>query len=208
MAKTHSWLPRLKEIRDSVAGSVRSHYTRAEIEQLFQIQKRSATGLIALLPTVPIGTGPLAPKLVAREELSKFLDRIAAADDVPAEMDKIVAEKAKPVRKKLRYLMRRDLEALTVGALPSSIEMSPGRMVVSFENEHQLAESLFTLARVLTDDLEQFAQQWRPRKITAEPDAEAQDVQQLFSELEELERESVQGSGARAAHTHQEPRQA
>ena len=53
------WLPRLHEIRRSVANSVRSHYDRRDIEALFELHPRTAQKLVKMLPTVRIGTSHL-----------------------------------------------------------------------------------------------------------------------------------------------------
>jgi hypothetical protein len=56
MPRPITWLPRLHEIRRSVANSVRSHYDRRDIEALFELQPRSAQNFVEMLPAVRIGT--------------------------------------------------------------------------------------------------------------------------------------------------------
>ena len=53
------WLPRLHEIRRSVANSVRSHCDHLDIEALFELHPRTAQKLVKMLPTVRIGTSHL-----------------------------------------------------------------------------------------------------------------------------------------------------
>ncbi len=45
MARPVSWLPRLHEIRRAVANSVRSHYDRHDLQNLFELQPRAAQKL-------------------------------------------------------------------------------------------------------------------------------------------------------------------
>ena len=85
MPRPVSWLPRLHEIRRSVQNSVRSHYDRRDLEQLFELQPRSAQNFFALLPSVPVGRS----RLVEREALARFLDGVQEADDVPAYMERV-----------------------------------------------------------------------------------------------------------------------
>ena len=77
MGRRLSWLDRLYPISRTVAGSARSHYDRKDLQQLFEIQPRSAQNLMAALPTVPIGRA----RLVDRETLNNFLEQLQQADD-------------------------------------------------------------------------------------------------------------------------------
>src|ERR1700692_165930 len=85
MARPASWLPRLHEIQRTVANSVRSHYDRHNLEQLFELQPRAAQKLLSLLPTVAVGTS----RLVEREALGSFLDGARDADDITAYLARI-----------------------------------------------------------------------------------------------------------------------
>jgi hypothetical protein len=116
MPRPVSWLPRLHEIRRAVASSVRSHYERKEIESLFQVQPRAAQLLLEMLPTSVIGRS----RLVERQTLADFLDRIHKADDPSAELDLIRAQGGKVSRKKIRTLVRLDSEPLQLDSLPAN----------------------------------------------------------------------------------------
>ena len=89
MPRALSWLPRLHEIRRSVENSSRSHYTRKELEYLFQLQPRAAQKLLEILPTTAVGTSRLAE----REALAHFLDQIHAAENPSAAMEAIRQQK-------------------------------------------------------------------------------------------------------------------
>ena len=164
MPRPISWLPRLHVIARSVANSVRSHYDRHDLETLFELQPRAAQKLLELLPTVRIGNS----RLVDREVLAGFLDRVRDADDTGKLFDEIRAEKAQVSRRKPRSLVRRDLDPIGIGSLPSSITLEPGRMEVRFETVEQLAEAMYALARVLEAEGQQFAERFESRELQRE----------------------------------------
>ena len=182
MPRPISWLPRLHEIRRSVANSVRSHYGRRDLEQLFELQPRAAQKLFEMLPTVKIGTS----LLVEREALVTFLDRVREAEDVTALFDQVRAEKVGVSRKKIRALVPRDTEPATLSSLPESIALSRGRLEVSFATVEQLAEAMFALARVLETDVDAFARTYEPEMPPEVPEV-ALEIEALFAELEAME---------------------
>jgi hypothetical protein len=98
MPRALSWLPRLHEIRRSVENSSRSHYTRKELENLFQLQPRAAQKLLEILPTTAVGTSRLAE----REALAHFLDQIHAAENPSAAMEAIRQQKRSVSHRKIR----------------------------------------------------------------------------------------------------------
>jgi hypothetical protein len=90
MPRPISWLPRLHEIARSVANSVRSHYDRRDLEQLFELQPRAAQKLLEMLPTVQVGTSGL----VERETLGAFLERVRDSENTTELFEQIRKEKA------------------------------------------------------------------------------------------------------------------
>jgi len=184
MPRPVSWLPRLHEIRRSVANSVRSHYGRGDLEQLFELQPRAAQKLFEMLPTVKIGTS----LLVEREALGIFLDRVREAEDVGALFEQVRAEKAGVSRKKVRALVPRDTEPATLSSLPESIALSRGRLEVSFATVEQLAEAMFALAKVLETEVDAFAEAYEPEK-PPEVTEDAIEIDALFAELQAMEKE-------------------
>jgi len=107
LARPPSWLPRLHQIRQSVANSVRSHYSRRNLEQIFELQPRGADKLLETLPTVQVGPS----RLVEREALVAFLEGVREADDVHSYIQR--------VHRKLRSLVRADIAPATLSSLPS-----------------------------------------------------------------------------------------
>ena len=121
-------MPRLHLIRRTIANSVRSHYDRRELETLFELQPRAAQKLSEMLPSVRVGTS----RLIEREALVSFLDRVQDADDVALLFDQIRAEKTLASRRKIRSLVRRDLEPVSLTSLPDAIQLCRGQITIRF----------------------------------------------------------------------------
>ncbi len=182
MARPITWLPRLHEIRRSVADSVRSHYTRRELEALFQIQQGAASRLLEIVPTLKVNGSYLAE----REGLLAFLDRISEADDVTTLMRRLKAEKNAPSRRSVRRMVRRDTSPVSLAGVPDTLRLSRGHLEIDFGSMEELVKTLYVLARILDDDLEEFARRYEPIR-KEEVDEGGEDVKRLFAELEEME---------------------
>lgn len=153
-----SWLPRLHEIRRAVTNSVRSHYGRPELETLFELQPRAAGKLLEALPTVAVGTS----RLVEREALARFLERVQEADDIAAVLEEVRQEKTAASRRRLRTLVQRDDSPVSLASLPESLVLSRGRLEVRFRSLEELAQALYFVARLIEADGEGFAEQYEP----------------------------------------------
>ena len=183
MPRPISWLPRLHEIRRAVASSVRSHYERKEIESLFQVQPRAAQLLLEMLPTSVIGRS----RLVERQTLADFLDRIHKADDPSAELDLIRAQGGKASRKKIRTLVRLDSEPLQLDSLPANIEFIPGQMIVSFRTIEDLAQAMYNLARVMETDGDELARRYEVQEVLDDGSPDRSEFEAMMQELSSLE---------------------
>ncbi len=184
MARPPTWLPRLHQLRQAVSNSVRSHYDRKDLERLFELQPRGAGKLLELLPTVPVGTA----HLVDREVLLGFLERVHNAEDVHALFELLRQEKGAASRRKIRSLVRRDLEPVGLSSLPESIGLSRGRLEVSFRTVDELAEAMLILARILENEGDAFADLYEPEKPQT-VDNDVEELRQMFRRLEEAEAE-------------------
>jgi len=157
MGRRLSWLDRLHPIARTVANSARSHYDRRDLEQLFELQPRSAQILMAALPTVPVGRA----RLVEREALAGLLARLQASDDPARAFAEVRVGKGTVVRRKLRTFVRRDIAA-DLNCLPANLSLAPGRLTVTFRRVEDLAEALAHLAVVLETQLDDFAARYEP----------------------------------------------
>ena len=182
MPRPISWLPRLHEIRRSVAKSVRSHYSRTDLQALFGLQPRAAQKLLEMLPTVTIGTS----RLVDREALSEFLERVHGSDDASQAVHQQRAEAPRGPRKRLRSLVRTDAVAAHLSSLPENLTLDPGRVEVRFETLEDLAQTLFSLAQILDGEEEEFAERYEPR-AEREVSPETTEVERMFLNLRRLE---------------------
>ena len=168
MGRRLSWLDRLYPISRTVAASARSHYDRKDLQQIFEIQPRSAQNLMAALPTVPIGRA----RLIERETLSNFLQRLREADDPAQAFAEIREGKGRTVRRKLRTLVLQDVQT-DIDTLPASLQLAPGELHVTFRTVDQLAESLMHLAVVLDKQLNEFITRYEPPSEPS-PDEQAE----------------------------------
>jgi hypothetical protein len=136
-----------------------------------------------MLPTTAIGRS----RLVERQALADFLDRIHKADDPSAELDLIRAQGGAVSRKKLRTLVRRDAEPLQVDSLPANIEFIPGQMSVSFRTIEDLAQSMYSLARAIETDGDELARRYEVQEIADDGGPNRSEFDALLQELSNLE---------------------
>jgi hypothetical protein len=188
MARPISWLPRLHEIRRSVANSVRSHYSRAELQQLFELQPRAAARLLESLPTVTVNGG----YLVRREDLSAFLDHVHEGEDAHLVLQRARAGKATSSRRKIRSLVRRDIAPRTLEAVPQSLTLESGRVSIRFDTVTQLGEALLALALILESDGDEFARRYEVIPPEVE-DEGVRDVKAMFAALATAEKQEPCG---------------
>ena len=153
-----SWLPRLHEIRRTVQNSVRSHYGRRDLELLFELQPRAAQQLLALLPSVAVGTS----RLVETEAMRSFLDRIQTTENVGKEIEAVRQEKKIGRHRRLRSLVQTDDEAVSLNSPPTTVTLRRGRLEVDFQTLEELAAAMYWLARALDGDVEGFAKEYEP----------------------------------------------
>lgn len=185
MPRPISWLPRLYRIQQQVRNSVRSHYERKDLEALFELQPRAAQLLLELLPTLTIGRS----RLVEREALESFLAAIQDADDPSLVVGTLRREKPGKSRKRPQTLIQRDLSPVPLEAMPANISLSRGRLQISFNTVEELAEALYTLARAIETDGDQFARQYEVERQSADPDPD--EILNLFIKLEEMETDAT-----------------
>lgn len=178
MPRTHSWIPRLHEIRSTVAASTRSHYTRSDLQHLFQIQQSPAQRLMDALPTVKMNMG----LLVDRDALVSFLDQVREADDVAGLMKKLRAEKRAPSRRNLRSFVRREFGPVSFEGMPANLQLERGRLSIQFDTLDELVETEFYVAKLLQDELEEFAHRYEPVP-EKKADADVGEVAKLFATL-------------------------
>lgn len=183
MARPLSWLKDLHSIRKRLAETVRSHYTRGEIEELFGLGQTQASALMRGLPVTKVGTS----LLVKREDLVEFLNGVNATEDETAFIEEYKEQKAGVSRRKLRELVRRDYDPMSVYGIPETLKLSRGEMTIRFGSVDELADTLLKVSQILTDDLEEFAKLYEPIRECVEEDDTNEELRRLFAELREME---------------------
>jgi hypothetical protein len=147
-------------IRETLASSVRSHYSCQDIQKLFDLRERAAQKILECFPSLPLGRSKL--RLVSRESLLDFVVRAGTTEDIPGLLAQIKAESAaKPSRKAIASLpseiVARDRPVVRADALPAPIELERGCLRIQFETLDVLVAALQTLAQALSDDTDGFA---------------------------------------------------
>jgi hypothetical protein len=188
MARPHTWLPRLPEIIKAVEISARTHYDRSDIERLFDIQRRAAQKVQNILPCVKIG----ASRLVEREALLNFLQSLRETGNATQLVAKFRQEKVKDSKRVPRTLIRKDVAIVHLDSLPDNIDLSRGRLQVTFRSTEHMVESLYQLALILEAQGEEFAARFDPTLAESqEPaySAEMEDSRYIQAEIDRMEAE-------------------
>ena len=124
-------------------------FRRRDIEALFGLRKRQAINLMHRIGAIRVSR-ELA---VEKRDLIRWLERMIADPSVVAEqrrhdtvIDRIVEFKAETAARAIKIVLPERKPSVE---LPDGVSLQPGLLTVSFENEQQLIERLFLLARVL-----------------------------------------------------------
>jgi hypothetical protein len=136
-----------------------------------------------MLPTTAIGRS----RLVERQALADFLDRIHEADDATAELEAVRAQGGAVSRRKVRTLVRRDVEPLQVDSLPGNIEFMPGQMIVSFRTIEDLAQAMYSLARAIETDGDELAKRYEVHEVADDGSPNRSEFEAMMQELSILE---------------------
>lgn len=189
MARPVSWLGRAQAIRNTLAASVRSHYTRKDLQLLFQIQPRAASSLMEAMPTLKLGTA----KIVAKEALEEFLGQVQEMDDLQSLFKELKTKNARTSQRKLRGIKLRDYDPMSLYGIPDSLKLRRGHLEIEFVTMEELMQALMAIALILQDDLDEFVRLYEPRPEKKADDA-ADDLSRLYAELEAMEQEHRRGT--------------
>lgn len=124
-------------------------FRRRDIEALFGLKKRQAVNLMHRIGAIRVSR-ELA---VDKRDLIAWLERLMEDPSVAVEqrrhervIDRIVELKAEAAARAVKIILPDPTPSVE---LPDGVSLGPGLLTVSFENEQQLLERLFLLARVL-----------------------------------------------------------
>jgi hypothetical protein len=124
-------------------------FRRGDIEALFGLKKRQAINLMHRIGAVRVSR-ELA---VEQREVVRWLERMMSDPSVAVEqcrheavIERIVELKAETAARAIKIILPDRKPSVD---LPDGVSLQPGLLTVSFDNEQQLLERLFLLARVL-----------------------------------------------------------
>jgi hypothetical protein len=124
-------------------------FRRRDIEALFGLKKRQAVNLMHRIGAIRVSR-ELA---VDKRDLIHWLEQMLSDPSVVAEwrrhtrvVDRIIELKAETAARAVKIVLP-DLKPSM--ELPDGVSLQPGLLTISFENDQQLLERLFLLARVL-----------------------------------------------------------
>ncbi len=124
-------------------------FRRRDIEALFGLRKRQALNLMHRIGAIRVSR-ELA---IEQRDLVRWLEQMMDDPSVAVEqrrhetvIERIVELKAETAARAVKIVLPD--RAPSVG-LPDGVSLHPGLLTVSFDNEQQLLERLFLLARVL-----------------------------------------------------------
>jgi len=123
-------------------------FRRRDIEALFGLKKRQAVNLMHRIGAVRVSSELALPQ----RDLVRWLEQMVSNPAVAMErrrhdtvIGRIVELKAETAARAVKIVLP---EGPSVD-LPDGVSLQPGLLTVSFDNEQQLLERLFLLARVL-----------------------------------------------------------
>jgi hypothetical protein len=124
-------------------------FRRRDIEALFGLKKRQAVNLMHRIGAIRVSR-ELA---VEKRDLLRWLEQMMEDPSVAIEqrrhervIDRIVELKAETAARAVKIVLPDPKPAVE---LPDGVSLQPGLLTISFENDQQLLERLFLLARVL-----------------------------------------------------------
>lgn len=122
---------------------------RRDIEALFGLKKRQAINLMHRIGAVRVSS-ELA---VEQRDLVRWLERMISDPSVALEqrrhdavIERIVELKAETAARAIKIVLPERKPSVD---LPDGVSLEPGLLTIAFDNEQQLLERLFLLARVL-----------------------------------------------------------
>lgn len=124
-------------------------FRRRDVEDLFGLKKRQAVNLMHRIGAVRVSRELAVPQ----RDLVRWLEERIANPAVRIEkqrqdrvIDRIVELKAETAARFVRITLP---DRAPSADLPGGVSLQPGLLTISFDNEQQLMERLFLLARVL-----------------------------------------------------------
>ena len=169
MPTPRTWLPRAEEILAILKKSSADELDRTAIEMLFEIQRRTALLLMDQVGVIKHGLR----HSVSRTSLLSWVERIVSVEGqeferrqrASAQISEEMAE-WRHTRQTLdaagkharSFALTREILAASITSLPPEIEITPGRIVVSFDpaDPDAACQMLYQLGLALSNDFDSF----------------------------------------------------
>jgi hypothetical protein len=116
--------------------------------------------MVEMLDTVEVGSSRLVP----REVLDRFLERVSKAPDVAALYRRLRKRKHDPSWNKPRAMVLDDRAPQGMPALPDYISLSRGLLTIRFEITEQLVQGLALVERMVAEHGDEFALKYEPEE--------------------------------------------
>ena len=159
MPAKSTWLLRLPEIREELAGIEAPVLDRAVFEQIFGVRRRRAIHLMHRFGGYQAGRTFLADRL----EVMRRLEQLEAGADFNEEAARRrrlteTLEKVRRHRVAARVMLPVEEGALgwRLRDLPQGIQLQPGTLRVEFQKAEELLAKLFELSKAAANDFEAF----------------------------------------------------
>ena len=179
MAKKISWRNQVYRICETVRKSRRGHWGRTHIEELFEVDRSAAIGLMN-----GIGGGFLIDKkrFIPTEEVLRFVEAMAQADDLGSEYAMWVAASAnKPAPAEIETIPI-DLIPCRVEDLPAEIEIKVGELRVRGGDYGKTLELVFRFIAAVEGDKRGVRARLDP---PAPPAKETDPMEDMFKRMRE-----------------------
>lgn len=166
MPTPRAWLPRIHEILGVLRNSKIKEFDRTAIEHLFELQRRAALTLIEQAGATKSG----GRHIVTRKNLISWVESIESTEGQELERRKRLARQLqddvslyKAARreaglKNVSFTLPKEFISTTFASLPDGIEISAGRICVSFQpgDPESACQLLYLLGIALTNDFDSF----------------------------------------------------
>lgn len=159
MPMRRTWLLRLPEIREELAGMEVPVVDRAVFERLFGIRRRRAIQLMHFFGGYQTGRTFLVDRLQLIDQLGPI--EAGAEFAMEAKRKQRLTEALERVRRHragAQVVLPVGAEALAgrLGDLPDGIQLEPGSLRVEFGKAEELLAKLFALSKAAVNDFEAF----------------------------------------------------
>ena len=153
------WFRRIKDIQDCIESCDQQVFTRSSIEDLFQIKRTAAAGLMRRIG----GLGRVAQtQTVSRRHLLLFVHKVQEQCDYHNEvarlerLDQKLEDERAVLAARRRPIQGADRrKQVAIDGLPE-VKISPSRLTIEFHGTDDLLRKLYELSQAIVQDWNRF----------------------------------------------------